>query len=172
MRKKDHFKISSKCRLLKDAIIEYGKDNFYLKLIIVFFDDDLIGYETEYIRKYNTLYPNGYNLREYGNFGTHTEESKKKISNSLLGKPGHHLLLGSKLTEEHKKKISISLKGRSVSETALKNMRDNHFHKNVIKYNSNGDILDKFDSCKSAAEAMFVTKSAISMVCNGKKKNC
>ena len=34
-------------------------------------------YEVEYMRKYNTLVPNGYNLREGGNSGKHHEDTKK-----------------------------------------------------------------------------------------------
>lgn len=165
-----HFRSKSNCRLLREAIAEYGKQNFYVKLILICFDSDMNIYEREYIKKYNTLYPNGYNIRQGGSYGNHSEETKRIISKSLKGRVGHRSNLGNKLTEEHKKKISASLTGRTVTPEAIANNRENHFHKNVIMYDIYGDILDKFQSCKLAAESINVTKSAISMACNGKRK--
>lgn len=47
---------------------EYGIENFYFKII-----DRIPAYllnqkEQEYIKKYNSLYPNGYNLDKGGNY--------------------------------------------------------------------------------------------------------
>lgn len=49
---------------LIEAFEKYGLDNFKFEVIIVCFDEDLLYYEAEYIRKYNTLVPNGYNIAE------------------------------------------------------------------------------------------------------------
>ena len=78
-----HRSSKSNCRYLKSAIKKYGIYNFEFKLICVCFDNDMDKFENDYIKKYNTLVPNGYNLREGGNGGRHNEETKKKISESL-----------------------------------------------------------------------------------------
>ena len=73
------------CPLLKKAFIKYGIDNFSFKILIICFDEDRIIYEKEYIQKYNTVTPNGYNMNEGGIGGhKHNEESRAKIKNGLL----------------------------------------------------------------------------------------
>jgi group I intron endonuclease len=80
---RQHRKTNSNCRYLKSAIKKHGIENFNFKLVCICFDDDLDKYETTYIKKYNAMVPNGYNLREGGNSSKHHEETKKKISEKL-----------------------------------------------------------------------------------------
>ena len=40
--------------------------------------------ETHYIKTLNSLFPNGYNLKNGGVVFTHNDESKKKVSNGLV----------------------------------------------------------------------------------------
>ena len=40
--------------------------------------------EIHYIKEFNSLYPNGYNLKNGGSVFTHSDESKKRVSNGLL----------------------------------------------------------------------------------------
>lgn len=73
------------CPALKDAIKKYGIDIFKFEVIIICFDEDRFKYEKEYINKYNSQVPNGYNILPGGIGGTgfqgkkHTEESIKKM---------------------------------------------------------------------------------------------
>ncbi len=46
---------------LYNAYIKYGISNFIFKIICICFNSDADNYEIEYIKKYNTIYPNGYN---------------------------------------------------------------------------------------------------------------
>ena len=74
------------CPLLQKAVKKYGEDAFKFEVLIICFDDDVYKYEQEYITKYNTLSPNGYNILEGGyNICTflgrhHSEETKKILS--------------------------------------------------------------------------------------------
>lgn len=74
------------CPVICNAIQKYGLDNFKFILILICFDSDLGEYEKHYIKYYNTLVPNGYNVSPGGEGGGnfigkhHTEESKKLIS--------------------------------------------------------------------------------------------
>jgi group I intron endonuclease len=53
-------------QILYDAYKKYGIENFKYTIICICFDEDANKYEKEYICKYNTLYPNGYNLQSGG----------------------------------------------------------------------------------------------------------
>ena len=91
--------------------------------------------EKYYIKLFNTLYPNGYNLTEGGNGGVPSEETRRKLSeakkglqsgekNPMFGK--HHseetkqkiggVHKGKHISEEQKKKLSVALKGRIMSD--------------------------------------------------------
>jgi group I intron endonuclease len=81
---KSHLKKGTHCRYLKYAFDKYSIENFKFEVIIICFDNDCDRYEKEYMDRFNTLVPNGYNLREAGNNGRHNEETKKKISQTVI----------------------------------------------------------------------------------------
>jgi group I intron endonuclease len=80
------------CPALRDAVKKYGIENFEFSIILICFDEDRFKYEIEYIKKYNSLSPNGYNLTNGGEGGggfkgkKHTEEVKNRIKNTLKQK--------------------------------------------------------------------------------------
>ncbi len=72
------------CPALGDAIRKYGADKFTFEVLIICFDEDRFHYEREYIKKFNAVVPNGYNILEGGEGGgfkgkRHTELTKKLI---------------------------------------------------------------------------------------------
>lgn len=77
------------CPLLAAAINKYGIDKFKFEILIICFDEDRFEYEKEYILKYNSQRPHGYNILDGGQYGgsrlgTHlSDETKEKISNAL-----------------------------------------------------------------------------------------
>lgn len=54
------------CPALKSAMLKYGVDKFKFEVLIICFDEDLSKFEIEYIKKYETLAPKGYNISEGG----------------------------------------------------------------------------------------------------------
>lgn len=60
-----HFRTKDNC-YIHQAIQKYGKENFSYKIIEICSKDELDEREKYYIKKYNTLRPNGYNLTEGG----------------------------------------------------------------------------------------------------------
>lgn len=74
------------CPILKNAVNKYGIDNFKFEVLIICFDEDLCKFEKEYIKKINSVSPNGYNANEGGEVGGmfkgkhHSEETKKILS--------------------------------------------------------------------------------------------
>ena len=92
----------------KNSVNKYGKENFEREILErckKIKSARLL--EESYISKYNTLYPNGYNMSNTGGFGEHggkhSEETKKKMSESAKGKKRI-------FSEEHKRKLSIAAK--------------------------------------------------------------
>lgn len=123
---------------LKNDYKIFGKENFVKKIISTDYKNevDMLEAETFYILKYNTLEPNGYNRflpNQRKGFHTngikHTDETKRKISESSRGKKRKPL------TEEHKKKISEKNKrgmlGKHQSEEAKEKIRLKNLGKNL-----------------------------------------
>jgi len=140
-----HRNVRSNCCYLKRAFNKYGIDNFEFKLICICFDEDLNKYEIQYMEKYNSMVPNGYNLRKGGNSGKHHEETKKKISNTLKTT---HYQIGKPISEEIKKKISIALK---VKCRGVK----------ILQYDLNNILISTFISFNDAHRQTGVPSSTI-----------
>ena len=179
LRWKQHLKKRSNCRYLSSAIKKYGADNFEFKLVCITFDNKLNEMEIKYIEQYNSLAPNGYNLRLGGNSGRHHIETKQKISDTLKTKFKNGFIqsrphqLGKPLSEIIKKKISESLKGRKISQTAIdKKILTQRLNRNrkIIQFDIEGNRLNSFDSCKEAAEYVGSSLSSISNCCLGRQQ--
>jgi len=174
---KEHVKSGSKCRYLSHALKKYGENAFELKLICICFDEDLDRFEQEYIKKYNTLAPNGYNLREGGNGGKLHQDTKNKISDTLKDKYAKQKIkptkafLGKKLTAEHRAKISQSGRGLIRSEGTVRKITENSKKYIVLQYTSEGILICTHDGCVEAAKHVNVSKTEISQVCRGKRKS-
>ena len=85
-------------------------------------EDGMSNDEKHYIKVFNTLYPNGYNLTEGGDGGVPSDETRKKISKSLIGE--NHPLFGKHLKDETRKKISESNKGKHRSDETRKKISE------------------------------------------------
>jgi group I intron endonuclease len=74
------------CPFLQKAVKKYGEESFKFEVLIICFDEDTFKFENEYIIKYNTMSPNGYNVAIGGIRGPsflgkhHSEETKKILS--------------------------------------------------------------------------------------------
>ena len=69
---------------LNNAIRKYGVADFVVELIEYCEIDKSDERESYYIKELNSLYPNGYNLKNGGNVFTHSDESKKRLSNGVF----------------------------------------------------------------------------------------
>lgn len=96
------------CQLLNRAIKKYGKENFSIETVCEAATSELANeLEQEYILKYGTLNPNGYNLTTGGVKFHFSETTKLKISKSKTGVP---------MPEETKLKISQILANKPWTE--------------------------------------------------------
>jgi group I intron endonuclease len=170
---KNHFKKSSNCRYLKSALNKYEKGNFQFDIICICFDSDCDKYENEYMKKYNTISPNGYNLREAGNNGPHNQETKTKIANTVS-------LYYSKLTDEekgkYKEKYSGSnnyMFGKKHSDESKEKMRKNIKRKKKVNcYNLENELICTFESIMDACRVSGGNHRNISSCCKGITKTC
>lgn len=101
---RQHRKIDKKSlgSCLFNAYKKYGIENFKFKIICICFDSDTNYYEIDYIKKYNTIYPNGYNLQEGGNNRKHNPITIELIREKLKGENSNNY--GKKLPLETRKK--------------------------------------------------------------------
>ena len=129
---------------------EYGQKNFK-KLILEQFSTREKAYyaQEKYIKLYNTLVPNGYNISPTGGFGFihghHSNESRLKISINSKGKntgkkhtkeqnqQHSECLCGRKQSDESNKKRSKSLSGKPKSEQHKQNLKGKNTGKKHTK---------------------------------------
>ena len=69
---------------LNNSIRKYGVKDFQVELLEHCELPNADEREIHYIKQLNTLYPNGYNLKNGGNVFTHSDESKKRVSNGVI----------------------------------------------------------------------------------------
>ena len=74
-------------RCLFNAYVKHGIENFKFEIVCVCFDEACNDLEEFYIKKFGTLSPKGYNLKEGGRNSRHNEETKKLISEKKTGVP-------------------------------------------------------------------------------------
>jgi group I intron endonuclease len=98
---------------LINAMNKYGRENFSIKeLDCAYNQKDADRLEILYILQYNSI-NNGYNIREGGSHGKHSNETKQKIALSHIGKT-HSI--------DTIQKMSKSQKGRTFSDITLEKM--------------------------------------------------
>lgn len=166
------------------AIQKYGWDNFEHN--ILFQDltkEEACKKEQELIAKYNAMDRNyGYNSTSGGDAFVMNEETKQKISQSMMGNKnglGHpcseekkkkisEAQKGRCLTEEHKQKLSEAAKKRHTpcSEQARENIRKASHKKPVYC-----EELDKvFESVQECGRQLGIPATSISKLCKGRGK--
>ena len=82
---KEHCDINSEYKALSNAIKKYGVDNIKSEILINTYAKYLDKYEIAFIAEYNTMCPNGYNIRSGGVNGKHCAESRKRMSEAKKG---------------------------------------------------------------------------------------
>ena len=78
-------------------------------------EEEMCSDEQHYIKVFDTLWPNGYNLTEGGEGEIPCEETRKKISESNKGRI---------FSDEHRRKLSLVNKGKHLSEETRKKISE------------------------------------------------
>ena len=128
-RRKEHFKCPGSCILLENAIKKYG-DKITFEVLLEVNNEQLDFYEKQFIQQYNSIEPNGYNIRTGGAKGHHSDISCERMRQAKLGEKNYnfgkprtdsaklaisnaksgekHHFYGKSLTEKHKLKLAVS----------------------------------------------------------------
>jgi group I intron endonuclease len=162
---------------ITNALIKYGSANFSIEKIDDAKNiDELNKKEEFYIKEYNSLSPNGYNLSKGGDNKKMSEETKKKISEKNKGR---------KASEETIKKLSDSHKGWIPSEETREKWRkafsgkkpsENtrigsilHHQKTYTMKSPSGEIIT-FTNMKEFCKENGLCNSKLCLVSSGKRK--
>jgi group I intron endonuclease len=118
------------CPALQDAVKKYGIENFKYEILIICFDEDRYKLEMEYIKKYNCISPNGYNLTKGGEGGgfyckKHNQETIDKISKKMK----------QKYIDNPELKIQLSIKQKEVMNAPEIKLKIKEGLKNSEKWN-------------------------------------
>lgn len=131
-------------KALKNAIKKYGRQMFFKEILEWFpTKDEAFIAQKNYIEKFNTLIPNGYNISLIGGLGAkgcqkHTTETIDKIRKSRIGKykGAEAPFYGKHHTEETKSSIENNLRGISLPEKTKEKMRKPRTHYSRRRKNS------------------------------------
>lgn len=108
---------------IKEAYKQYGRQNFTKEIIEYIEDDEKHEYVSEreiyWIKELNSKYPNGYNISDGGEGGCTKESANKGAITRKNNGYIHH-------SEETKRKISESHKGKTFSKEHKQHLSDNH----------------------------------------------
>ena len=126
------------CPALQDAVKKYGIENFKFEVLIICFDEDRYKFEKEYIKKYNSIAPNGYNLTTGGEGGgfygkKHTNETIEKIKSTLREKYENN----PQLRKESSERVTLLLKDKNYRLKISEGMKKSEKWQNIKKENFN-----------------------------------
>ena len=138
--------------------------------------EELDEWEKYYIKLFDTLYPNGYNLTEGGNGGVPCEETRRKISNAnkgkLIGKKNP--FYGKHHSEENKIKWSEKKKGKHLSEELKRKLSKSNTNgkcsKKVLQFTLDGEFIREWPSVMECSRNGYDFRN-ISACCRGERKS-
>lgn len=143
MKRLTEHKTASIKRPIDKAINEIGVENFTFKIEKECLPEELDYYERETIKKYDTIWPNGYNRRGGGRneYNSVCEETKRKMGESKKGEKNPMYGNHKSLCEEHRRKISNTKKNAPkpkwlTPESEIREMSAHmvsHWHKDWIR---------------------------------------
>ncbi len=164
--------LHSKKSLVSKAIIKYGIENFDISVIDEADSrEELNKKEIYWIKYYNCISPNGYNLDEGGYGGPPSKQAREKISNTLKGR-----FAGKKnpmFGKESPMKGKIgAMRGKKHSKETIEKMKASRTGRNskTAKKILNIDTGEIFFSQQEASEKYKISRSCICCACKGSQK--
>lgn len=165
------------------AIQKYGWDNFEHNILETnLTKDEACEKEQYYIKKFNSLSPNGYNLTTGGEMTIMSEEARQKLSNSMKNNTnGAHpcseetkekirlALKGKKFTEEHKQHISEAKRGKSTGSCSEEKRQHIIAAKKDKKPVYCVELNIVYESIQEYARQLNLYATNISKVCKGQR---
>lgn len=174
------------CPALQDAVRKYGIDKFKFEILIICFDENRYEFEIEYINKYNSMVPNGYNLTKGGEGGgfygkKHTETIRKKISQTNILRYTNNPELGKEISEKNKILMNDIYIKNKITKSVLNTERCKilkeqklsfkHLKVKVLQFSIDNIFIKNYDSIKEAEKDTNVKAKNISKAINNKIKS-
>jgi hypothetical protein len=124
-------------------MLKYGVENFKFEMLIICFDEDVVKFEKEYIKKFNSIQPNGYNILSGGQIGDghvgfkHRPKTIEKIKEAgrkfREQNPNHYDTIRDKIKEARKGiNYSERIKNSEKFKKAMEERREK-YKKGMIK---------------------------------------
>lgn len=172
-------KTGSGATALISGINEYGLENFKFEIIIICFDEDRFHYEVEYINKFNTLSPNGYNIMNGKSGSFHNINISEKMKASVKWQTAlKEKRVGNsvnKHTQKTKSLISLSVKryfqdnpNNRINIEKHRAVMTQKCGKRIHQYNLDGILINSYDSIRLAARETNVSRTTIQANLYGK----
>ena len=119
----------------------------------------------------------GYNISSYSSVHSHTEETRRKISESNIGEKAYWY--GKHHSEEARKKLSEArtgeknpMYGMHHSEETRKKMADSKPKNPVLQFSKDGEFIAEYPSIMEAERKTGCQNQHICGCCKGKRKSC
>lgn len=131
-RMQGHKRPSNKCPLVKYAYEKYG--TFEIETLIEVENEHLDKYEVHYIKEFQTLSPNGYNLTTGGEGGIPSDETRAKMRESHKGRV---------VDDFWKSQISKGLQGHIHSDETKEKIRQAHLANPIAPSEDNRNKINE-----------------------------
>ena len=160
------------------SVKKYGRKNFK-KIILESFPTKQEAFDAQekYIKKYNTLVPNGYNISPKGGHqckGGVSDESRRLMSIAKAGLPSPRK--GTILSTQTKQLITNSRLGElnpNFGKPHSKEWKENigkNFKIKILQLDDKDILIKEWDSAKEASDKLRIHRSNICKVCQGLRK--
>lgn len=81
-------------------------------------------------------------------------------------------MTGKHHSDETNKKISESLTGKHLSEETRRKMSENRPSKSVLQFSKSGELIAEYPSAREAERTTGCSNSSICACCKGRQKSC
>lgn len=194
-------KRAGRVSLIGQSIKRHGKENFTIEIVDLSDTyEDLNKKEIEYIKKFNSLSPSGYNLREGGNQAGFSDRARAKMSLSQkklakkrlhprsktvicvnTGKTWKNAKIAAKDTGINYSTLRSKLQGINANDTSLRYLKSKDNFKTPTGYAGGKNSQAKavlcrntgrvWDCAKDAAKELGLNPSTLRGKLNGNSKN-
>lgn len=169
-----------RCTVFYRAILKYGFSNFKVEILEIIEEEDLddliekLNYkESYYIKKYNSLTPNGYNIREGGENNKFSKDSKvcqhgSKHYNYRIDLEDEKLIEMYKTGKTLKELSEITGISKETIKRHIKDkneLKEKKYNEEVVMIDKNFNILGEWKSASEAARVLGKSSSSISRSC-------
>lgn len=185
IRKSEHYSKAKKGPryAVQNALNKYPKESVIWEILKTCGSfEEAKEFEIKYIKEFNTLSPNGYNLTNGGDGvkgKVFTEEQKKRLSDAHKGyvmpesqKIAIGLAQPKKRPDSFGEKVSAAKKGKKMGKTHLENLIKSRCREFKVFCKNTGTFIGEWLIIKECSEDLNISRTAINNCLNGLSASC